>query len=221
MKPLVKWVGGKTQLVNKISSLLPEKINTYFEPFFGGGAIGFNLAISNSYFSDLNEDLINLYICIRDDYKKVIYNIEKMRISYNQDPENFFYCLRSEDRKTTFKDKCDYWKSARLIFLNKTCFNGIYRVNSKGQFNAPWNKKEQAPKIYDIENVIKIAKFLKTTKIECHSFEKILDIVKEGDFVYLDPPYDKLNSNSFISYNSSSFDQKEQKELADFLSKIK
>ncbi|WP_339033493.1 Dam family site-specific DNA-(adenine-N6)-methyltransferase [Spiroplasma endosymbiont of Cantharis rufa] len=220
-KPILKWVGGKTQIINEIKNEFPNNFNNYFELFIGGGALTFDMLNSKTIINDLNSEVINLYLCIRDNYESVVDYIENFRIKYNKSPEKFYYKLRSYEEKYFEKNK--FMDAARTLFLNKTCFNGLFRKNSKDEFNVPWNKKIIAPKIYDIDNIIIISNFLKKINIQNKSFEYFKNKIKKGDLVYLDPPYDKLNNSTFEAYNKDSFGKEGQialKEFCDFINEI-
>ncbi|AHB36280.1 DNA adenine methylase [Spiroplasma apis] len=215
MKPIVKWVGGKTQLLNDIKQRLPEKFNRYIELFVGGGAVFLNLQYEKTIINDLNSELINMYECIRDNYIEVIKYIEIFRIKYNSNPRKFYYELRSLE-----KYQNDFERAARTIFLNKTCFNGLYRQNKNHKFNVPWNQKTIAPNIYELDNLEEISTFLKSVKILNLDFKDTLNLVKKNDFVYIDPPYDKLNNNTFANYSGNDFLRFQQEELKIFCDEI-
>ncbi|AGY41382.1 adenine-specific DNA methyltransferase [Mesoplasma florum W37] len=221
MKPILKWVGGKTQLLTEINKRKPKKFKNYFEPFVGGGAVFLNQAIKNTTISDLNKELINMYQTIKRTPIKLINQLDEFIIKYNENPEGFYLQLRNLDRDPNFiKNNSKVFRAARTIFLNKTCFNGIYRVNSQGFFNVPWNKKETAPSVYDKKNIKEISKYLKTVKIKNTSYENILKYIQKGDFIYIDPPYDKIKNDTFIEYNKNEFGKKEQIKLSEFAREI-
>lgn len=217
--PIIKWVGGKRQLINQLIENIPKCFNSYFEPFFGGGALFFELQPKNAYISDINPELINLYCVIRDNPNQLIVELSKHQVS-----EEYFLMLRNLDRSEEYSRLNDIQKASRFIYLNKTCFNGLYRVNSKGQFNVPFGKYKN-PKIFDEDNLLKCSNLLKEIKIKNESFEKILGSVKKGDFVYFDPPYAPLNKTSnFTSYTKEGFGMEMQvklKELCDELNEKK
>jgi DNA adenine methylase len=213
--PFVKWAGGKSSLLSELLKRVPKKYRNYFEPFAGGGALFFNLNPEKSYISDENEELINTYRVVKKDLKRLIKNLEK----FYYDSE-FFYKIRSLDKKKGFAKLDKVKKAARFIFLNKTCFNGLYRVNGKGEFNVPFGRYTN-PKILDVENLTACSKALKKTYLKRTSYKKILNQVKKGDFIYLDPPYMPLSKTSnFTSYTKSGFNFKEQEELSKFCKKL-
>ncbi len=241
IKPFLKWAGGKGQLIEQISPMFPEqirygKIETYFEPFIGAGAVFFHIAqkykIKKAVISDLNEELIITYNSIKKDVKSLINELEILKEEYLlYDQENrqiVFYKIREIFNKNKdsfdFKNYSENWtlRAAQIIFLNKTCFNGLFRVNSKGYFNVPSGRYNN-PAILDKQNLINISNLLNKidTEIILGDFEMISEKVNKNDFVYLDPPYRPLNqTSSFNSYSKFDFNDKEQIRLRDFFIKL-
>lgn len=215
-KPFLKWVGGKRQLLHEIVPRLP-KYSRYFEPFIGGGALFFHLQPKNAYITDINLELINVYRIIRDDVHELIKDLKK----HTNDKE-YFLKIRDIDRSIEYIAWDQVSKASRFIYLNKTCFNGLYRVNSKGQFNVPFGKYAN-PKILDEENLLNCSRVLQDTYIETAHFSNVLNHAQEGDFVYLDPPYIPVNQTSnFTSYSKEGFGDTEHwklKEVCDRLTK--
>ena len=208
--PIVKWVGGKRQLMFELLKNMPKSYNRYFEPFIGGGALFFELQPQNGYISDMNEELINLYTVVKDDVYKLIDDLNKHKVS-----KEYFLKIRNLDRTEKYNSLSDVKKASRFIYLNRTCFNGMYRVNSQGQFNVPFGNYKN-PRIVDAENLINCSKLLKNTEICCADFSEILNKVQKGDFVYFDPPYVPLNeTSSFTSYTKDGFDLDMQFKLRD------
>lgn len=208
--PIVKWVGGKRQLMFELLKNMPNSYNRYFEPFIGGGALFFELQPQNGYISDKNEELINLYSVVRDDVYNLIADLNEHEIS-----KEYFLKIRNLDRTEIYNKLSNIQKASRFVYLNRTCFNGMYRVNSQGQFNVPFGNYKN-PKIVDAENLINCSKLLKNTEICCADFSKILNKVQKGDFVYFDPPYVPLNeTSSFTSYTKDGFDLDMQFKLRD------
>ncbi|MEO9278271.1 MAG: DNA adenine methylase [Nitrososphaera sp.] len=212
-KPFVKWAGGKRQLLPIIEKHIPDEFNRYFEPFLGGGAVFFHLVIQKKqvkwFVSDLNSELVLSYITIRDKIKELIESLESHSTSYFKNPSVYYYKVRD----TNPKNQVD--KVSRLLFLNKTCFNGLYRVNSKGKFNVPLGKYVN-PNIVNKENLLAVHYTLqsKDISIKHHDFEDALKNVEKGDFVYLDPPYQPVsNTANFTSYTDSDFNYKDQERL--------
>ena len=210
-QPFLKWVGGKRQLINELKKHLPNDYNRYFEPFIGGGALFFSLEPENAFISDLNCELINTYKVVKDNVEDLI----KELLKYKNEKE-FYYKIRELDRDLSGYNKLSpIQKAARFIYLNKTCYNGLYRVNKNGQFNVPFGKYKN-PKICDIENLKKCSQILKNNiiDIKCGDFSIILDYVRPKDFVYFDPPYVPLNNTSnFTSYTSDGFGAETQCKL--------
>lgn len=218
-KPVIKWVGGKRQLIHELKSFLPKKYNRYFEPFIGGGALFFSLRHQNSFISDYNHELTNLYITIKENPQELIKDLKK-----HKNTSEYYYETRSLDRDEKKYAKLSHvQKASRFIYLNKTGFNGLYRVNKKGQHNVPYGKYKN-PTWLDAENILACSELLGDTEIQTGDFEIIKKYVKKGDFVYFDPPYVPLNaSSSFTSYTDQGFDSKMQerlKALCDHLNSI-
>ena len=200
-------------MIYTISKNMPGSFNRYFEPFLGGGAVLFNMLVfsrSPCYISDLNEELIRTYLAIRDDVDAVIATLQNHAQAYSQDPTKHYY----KTRANTPDD--DIRRASRLIFLNRVCFNGLYRVNSKGEFNVPLGSYAN-PSIVNEDNLRTVSSLLRSrdVQISCADFEKACEPMKEGDFVYFDPPYYSELRTSFTSYNDSKFDVKELERLVD------
>lgn len=208
--PIVKWVGGKRQLMFELLKNMPENYNRYFEPFIGGGALFFELQPDNAYISDMNEELINLYKVVRDNVDELVADLQKHDIS-----KEYFMEIRNIDRTEEYKNWSNIQKASRFIYLNRTCFNGMYRVNSKGEFNVPFGHYKN-PRILDENNLINCSNLLQKTEIKHADFSEILKKVKKGDFVYFDPPYVPLSeTSSFTSYTKDGFDIDMQFKLRD------
>ena len=212
-KPFVKWAGGTRQLLPVIENHIPTKFDRYFEPFLGGGAVFFSLAAKERkakwFISDLNSDLVLSYNTIRDNVKDLVTSLEKHATHYSKDQSGYYYKVRESNPKNEIDIV------SRLIFLNKTCFNGLYRVNSKGKFNVPVGRYVN-PNIVNKENLFEVSKVLqsKDISIKCQDFEDALKGVGQGDFVYLDPPYQPVSSTaSFTSYTDNDFDFSDQERL--------
>ena len=213
-KPFVKWAGGKRQILNELKKYIPEEYNTYYEPFIGGGALLFELAPKNAVINDSNEELMNVYsvLCEPEKYNNMCKVLNKYEREHN---EEFYYEIRNKDRnKGMFSRMSDYTRAARTIYLNKSCFNGLYRVNSKGEFNVPFGKKNKV-NTYDGENLLNVHYYLTNNNItiDCCDFEASLSTAKKGDFVYIDPPYDS-DTGTFNSYTENGFDKEEQRRLS-------
>ncbi len=208
--PIVKWVGGKRQLMFELLKNMPEYYNRYFEPFIGGGALFFELKPDNAYISDMNAELINLYQVVRNNVDELIVDLQKHDIS-----KDYFMEIRNIDRTEEYKNWSNIQKASRFIYLNRTCFNGMYRVNSKGEFNVPFGYYKN-PRILDENNLINCSNLLQRTEIKHADFSEILKKVKKGDFVYFDPPYVPLSeTSSFTSYTKDGFDIDMQFKLRD------
>ncbi len=215
-KPFVKWVGGKRQLIPELLKYIPKNFNNYFEPFVGGGALFFelyNLGILKNkkvFLFDINEELINAYKIIRDYPNELIEKLKEFKSKHNKE---FYYQIRELDRTDNYKKLNNIIKAARFIYLNKTCFNGLYRVNKKGYFNVPMGKYK-TPKILDENNILLVSKALQNTIIKHSDYKKVLEYAQKEDFIYFDPPYYPLTETSnFTSYTQEKFLKKEQIEL--------
>lgn len=220
-KPFLKWVGGKGQLLEQFKSLFPKKYNKYYEPFVGGGAVFFYLKPESGHINDINEVLINTYKIIKTkphDLIELLRDLEdKFHKTKDENKKEFYYDIREK-----FNDikKPNLQKSAYLIFLNKTCFNGMYRENSKGGFNVPFGQYKN-PTILNESNILEVSKLLKHIEITNTSFEECLENAEKGDFIYFDPPYYPLNkTSSFTTYSKDNFLEKEQEKLASLFKKL-
>jgi DNA adenine methylase len=207
IKPFLKWAGGKRWLVSKHPELFPTNFKTYFEPFLGSGAIFFHLQPEKSILADLNEDLIRAYSAIKDDWERVRrYLVEHHR----KHSHEYYYKVRQQ------KLRSEYSKAARLIYLNRTCWNGLYRVNLKGEFNVPVGTKTRV--VCKDDCYKEIAQLLQNTELLNSDFETVIEGAQEGDFLFVDPPYTVLhNYNGFIKYNERLFAWEDQIRLRDTL----
>ena len=215
MKPFVKWAGGKRQILSRINEYVQDSIDdnqdyTYIEPFLGGGAVFFSLQPKKAIINDLNEDLINAYKIIKsDDYLELIKRLKKFSDEYQKSPDEFYYDVRAWDRTENWMNKHDNVdRAARMIFLNRTCYNGLYRVNSKGQFNTPMGRYRN-PLICDETNIKEIHEYLSNPEnhieIMNGSYEDAIKKAKDGDVIYIDPPYDYEDDDGFTKYQMSGF----------------
>ncbi|MBE6731674.1 MAG: DNA adenine methylase [Ruminococcaceae bacterium] len=206
--PIVKWVGGKRQLLNDITPLLPKRISSYCEPFLGGGAVLFSIQPKKAIVNDINKDLINVYEVVRDSVDELIKLLEK-----HENSSDYFYKLRDIDRnKEAYQNLSRVEKASRILYLNKTCYNGLFRVNSSGEFNAPFGHYKN-PNIINAPVLKAVSKYLNSNEIKFYSkdFESILENVKKGCFVYLDPPYDPISDTAnFTGYDKGGFNRNEQ-----------
>ena len=213
-KPFVKWAGGKRQLISVLNENLPESFGSYFEPFLGGGALLFNMLIQNKkqkcIISDLNSDLVLAYATIRDRVDDLISSLKQHEKYYQKDSKSYYYSIRESNPKNEIE------KTSRLLFLNRTCFNGLYRVNSKGKFNVPLGKYTN-PNIVNEDNLRSVSHILASSKvkIQCRDFEAVLRDAKKGDLVYFDPPYQPITETAnFTSYTNKNFTYDDLNRLA-------
>jgi len=216
----VKWAGGKLQLIDQFKAFFPDKFNTYFEPFVGSGAVAFYILQKYQpkqvVLSDINEELINAFNVIKTNVEELINKLMEHKTEHTQNGKDYFYSMRllNASKLTSLE------RAARFIYLNKTCFNGLYRVNSKGQFNVPIGSYKN-PDIVQADKLRRISKLLKTVKIKVMSFEKITDLAKKGDLIYFDPPYYPLKKGkSFTTYTKNNFLEKEQEKLAEVFTQL-
>ncbi len=217
-KPFVKWVGGKGKLIPELIKLTPSKINNYYEAFVGGGALFYELSnqglIKDSYINDINQKLITCYQTIKQNSDSLIGILKKIEKEYKilatDNQKKYFYKIRHDYNQNSLDNLTT---SAYLIFLNKTCFNGMYRENSKGEYNIPFGDQPN-PTICDENNIKAVSEVLKPTIITSYSFKKSIKTSKKGDFIYFDPPYYPLTSTAnFTSYSKNNFSAKEQIKL--------
>lgn len=244
-KPFLKWVGGKNQILEEVFLKFPKSIDTYYEPFLGGGSVLIELLrrtknkeikVKKIYAYDLNESLISCYRNIQINPKKLCEDLNKLEKKYNKlqgeeiirnpknlkeaytSKESYYYWIRNRFNSLTQKQKNTIGGTSIFIFLNKTCFRGMYRTGKNG-FNVPFGhyKKIVLP---SEEHINKLNSIFQNVIFECKSFQESLKDIKQGDFVYMDPPYVPINKTSFVSYNSSGFDEKQHKELFDICNKL-
>ncbi len=212
----VKWAGGKKQLLSKFEEFYPENIEVYREPFVGGGAVFFHVKQKFNpkkiFLSDYNSELINLYVQIRDNLSELI---KLLRIHAKNHSKDYYY----EARNAYNKEKDSLKKAALLLYLNRTCFNGLFRVNSKNEFNVPIGSYKN-PEIVREETLKKASHLLKNVVAKAQDFKKVLETAKKGDFVYLDPPYWPFKKNNFTSYTDLDFGREDQVRLAEVFMKL-
>ncbi len=219
--PFLKWAGGKSQLLSQFDHYLPRSFRTYFEPFLGGGAVFFHLVargrIRKAVISDLNEDLIDCYLTVKENYADLLRRLKELQ-THVSDSEYYYQVARKRFNEIKLRgregDRLE--KSALLMYLNKTCFNGLYRVNRMGLFNVPWGRYKH-PSLYDSRNLGEVRETLNQegVKVLCQDYLMVRSEAKGGDFVYFDPPYEPLsNTANFTSYTSLNFSWADQEKLA-------
>lgn len=218
MNPIVKWAGGKRQVMEELKKHLPENFNNYYEPFIGGGALLFELAPNHAIINDVNYELISIYQCLKDAELCTLMKKE-LDIHKENHSEDYYYKIREMDRNPRYELEPLYIKAARAIYLNKAGWNGLYRVNLKGYFNVPSGKKiKEKLNLYDKDNIENIHKYFDETNIEILSldFTEATRTAREGDFVYFDPPYDTWeDKESFTAYSKFDFNKDDQRRLAE------
>ena len=230
-KPFLKWAGGKGQLLEKINALYPAElingeIKTYIEAFVGGGAVLFDVLqkfdIKQAVIVDTNKELINCYRCIKADVNEMIKQLETLQNNFHRSKEQqkFYLEVRSKYNTIKLNGKYDFEKAADFIFLNKTCFNGLYRVNSKGEFNVPFGKYK-TPLICDKDNLIIISRLLQKVTILYGDYSQVQEHIGNTTFLYFDPPYRPITiTQSFVGYSQNGFNDDNQKELAEFFKQL-
>ena len=218
MKPVIKWVGGKTQLLKELKEIIIPVLKEdsyYYEPFCGGAALALELKHKNTILNDLNSELINMYRVIKHWPEELISELKCFQNSHNTE---FYYHVRNLDRTDTLSRMTDIVKAARTIYLNKTCFNGLYRVNSKGQFNSPIGRTSsgKTPDIVQEDLIRDMSQYLKTVQFHNGDYKKCLTTAKAGDVVYLDPPYDQdesISTDGFVGYQKEGWTRENLREL--------
>lgn len=212
IQPFLKWAGGKRQLLPEIRKYIPKNFLHYYEPFIGAGAVLFDLQPKQATINDVNHELINIYEVIRDDVDGLLKDLRR-----HKNESDYFYEIRSLDRSEDYASLSAVERASRLIYLNKTCYNGLYRVNSKGQFNAPFGKYH-SPNIVNEDVLRDVSDYLNRANIKMRNvdFAEAVQEAKKGDFIYFDPPYDPLSETaSFTSYSNKGFTRADQKRLRD------
>jgi len=222
-RPFIKWVGGKRGLLEQILSLFPEKFENYYEPFLGGGAVFFELyskgLLKNKkiYLSDINSELINTYNVVKNNPIELI---NKLEIFKKKHTKEFYYETRGVDRTEEFKVLTEIERATRFIYLNKTCFNGLYRVNKKGHFNTPIGSYKN-PNIADRDTILSASEALQDAIILNKTFTEVLYNTNKNDLIYFDPPYYPLNkTSSFTAYSENDFLDTKQRELFDIFKEL-
>lgn len=221
VRPFVKWAGGKTQILAKLKELMPKQYNDYYEPFVGGGALLFSLTPNVAYINDTNDELVAAYRSLKNRKQAQLMIDELIKHEQNHS-EQYYLEIRAMDRQDDYVSSPDYIKAARLIYLNKACFNGLYRVNSQGYFNVPSGKKEKV-NAFDRKSIKEIQRYFMDASINVSStdFELAVATAKAGDFVYFDPPYDVYpNTLGFVDYSKNGFGKEEQARLAKVFHKL-
>lgn len=216
--PFLKWAGGKRQLLNQIKERMPKEYNDYYEPFIGGGAVLFELKPQKATINDVNKSLINVYRQVRDNTEKFIELVNKFDLEMWEDGKEYYINIREKYNDKLLKKEYDLELAALFVFINKHCFNGLYRVNKKGLFNVPYNKSRRNS--IEEESVRETAKFLKTVNILEGDFEEACNDAKKGDFIFLDSPYAPLNPTSFEAYTKEGFNVESHKRLARLYDKL-
>lgn len=210
--PFVKWAGGKRQLITQIRERMPEKYNDYYEPFVGGGAVIFDLLPANALINDINKALINTYRTICNESDAFLKEVNRLDNDMWEDGKKYYYTIREHYNDKLMRSEYDVELAALFVFINKHCFNGLYRVNGKGLFNVPYNNSRRVSVDEDV--IIATSEYLRGVTIIDGDFEQACKNAKKGDFVFIDSPYAPLNPTSFESYTKEGFDIESHKRLA-------
>jgi DNA adenine methylase len=211
VKPFIKWAGGKSQLLSQYEPYLPKSFHTYYEPFLGGGAVFFHLKPERAVLSDSNEHLVTTYYCVRDYLDDLVALLQEHKARHCSD---YYYQVRSHQPTTELE------QAAKFIYLNKTCFNGLYRVNSKGLFNVPIGSYKD-PAICDVDALSAASAALQGADLDVADFQVVADRATADDFVYLDPPYAPISDTSdFTGYTKDRFGEADQIRLRDLFTKL-
>ncbi|MCE8163484.1 MAG: Dam family site-specific DNA-(adenine-N6)-methyltransferase [Candidatus Moeniiplasma glomeromycotorum] len=213
LRSFVKWAGGKTQFLEIINLLIPKNYNCLIEPFVGGGAVFLSLQSNQLIINDINQELITTYQIIKENLPQLIKLLTEYEKKHSQE---FYETLKKQEPKNLTSLET----AARFIYLNKTGYNGLYRVNSQGIFNVPWGQKEKI-KLFDKDNIFAISEYLTKNQVKIlnQDYQELLPLIKKDDFLLVDPPYDSENGNGFNSYTANKFTRKNQQELLNFLKK--
>ena len=217
LQPFLKWAGGKRQLLPTIRKYIPQYSGSYYEPFIGAGAVLFDIQPPVGIINDSNTELINCYQVVRDSIDELIVNLRQ-----HKNDKDYYYAIRDLDREPHYKKLDPVQRASRIIYLNKTCFNGLFRVNSAGQFNVPFGRYHN-PKIVDETVLRAVHRYLaaKNVQILNLDFEQSVKNAKKGDFIYFDPPYDPVSdTSSFTGYDLNGFGKSEQQRLRDVYQKL-
>lgn len=210
--PFVKWAGGKRQLIPQIRERMPEKYNDYYEPFVGGGAVIFDLLPANALINDINKALINTYRTICNEPDTFLKEVNRLDNDMWEDGKKYYYSIREHYNDKLMRSEYDVELAALFVFINKHCFNGLYRVNGKGLFNVPYNNSRRVS--IDEDVIMATSEYLRGVTIKDGDFEQSCKNAKKGDFVFIDSPYAPLNPTSFESYTKEGFDIESHKRLA-------
>ena len=216
--PFVKWAGGKRQLLPQIKERMPEKYNSYFEPFVGGGAVIFELLPTNALINDINKALINAYRQICNAPEAFLAAVKQLDEAMWEDGKKYYYSLREHYNDKLMKAEYDVELAALFVFINKHCFNGLYRVNGKGLFNVPYNNSRRTS--VDESIIVEVSRYLQGITIMDGDFEEACEGAGQGDFVFIDSPYAPLNPTSFESYTKEGFDIESHRRLSNLFDKL-
>ena len=216
--PFVKWAGGKRQLIPQIRERMPKQFNNYYEPFVGGGAVIFELLPENAVINDINRALINAYQMICEHPQEFLQEIKRLDAEMWEDGKEYYYSMREHYNDKLMKEEFDVELAALFVFINKHCFNGLYRVNGKGLFNVPYNNSRRSS--VDEQSIMEISEYLRNVTIISGDFEAACEGAGAGDFVFIDSPYAPLNPTTFETYTKEGFDIESHRRLANLFDEL-
>lgn len=214
MNTIVHWVGGKNKIIPQLLPLIPKTFNTYYEPFLGGASMLLALTPEKAVVNDINANLINCYKQLASNTEDFIKGLTELREVYKNKPDTFYYDIRNKFNDKIRNKEYDLEQAIYFLFLNKTCYNGLYRENSKGEFNSPCNGRRVS--IFELDNIVDVANYFRKVEFLSTDFSIACENAKCGDFVFVDSPYDE----AYTSYSKDSFNLEDHKRLADFLSTL-
>jgi DNA adenine methylase len=214
-RSFIRWAGGKGNLIPQLKQFVPDNYSFYIEPFVGGGSMFFSLQPKDAVLADINEELINLYIVLRNNVEELIEDLKR-----HKNTENYYYKCRNLDRTDEYFMTSNIRRASRTLYINKTCFNGLYRVNSDGKFNVPFGYRTN-PKIVDEHTLRECSALLKNSSIQASSYDEVLETYTISEsFIYLDPPYAPVNETSFTSYTKEDFGEEDHYKLRNYCDRI-
>lgn len=223
LAPILKWVGGKRQLLPEIAKYVPDSYSLYVEPFLGGAAVLLHEQPAQARVNDSNAELINVYKCVKESASELIETLEEHAQRNAEQGSEYYYSVRALDRSEKYRELSDVQRAARILYLNKTCFNGLFRVNSAGQLNVPYGKYKN-PNIVNREQIFALEKYLNEAEVDmrCGDYKDCLVDLPQDGFVYLDPPYMPLSqTSSFTGYTQEGFGYQDQVTLRDECLKLR
>lgn len=217
-EPFIKWAGGKRQLLEQLSTRMPKTYNRYFEPFVGGGALFLSIQPQNAIINDINNELIHVYLCIKEQVDNLMTILSEIDALQTEPYKEYYYTMREKYNQKILENDFDIEMAALFVYLNKHCFNGLYRVNRKGTFNVPFNNTHGAS--YNRKNLLAVSEVLQNVDIRKGDFEEACESANQDDFIFFDSPYAPICPTSFESYTKDGFSTEDHQRLADFFKRM-